>query len=113
MIPEHDSKLSALLGRSDPAGLIEPLPPADFSAAVHRRLDTVSRSVVSVGVLHRLGFAREVLPFAAAIALVGGLVGGGLAYADKRAHTTALHVAAYARSIDPWLMHAPATTGDR
>jgi hypothetical protein len=31
-----------------------------------------------------------------------------VAYAGQRANATAVNAAAYARSIDPWLMHGPA-----
>lgn len=104
MPPTTDPALSALLRRADPAGSIEPLPPEDFAAAVHRRL----RARASVSWRARLGLAREILPFAAALTLVGALAGSGLAYAAQRSHTTTVHAAAYARSIDPWLMHGPA-----
>jgi hypothetical protein len=104
-----DPALSALLRRADPIGPLKPLAPENFAAAVHRRL----RSESSTSWWTRLGLARELLPFAAALTLVSALAGGGLAYADQRAHTTTVHAAAYAQSIDPWLMHGPQSVSVR
>jgi len=108
MSPPTDPALSALLRRADLAVSLSPLPPADFASAVHRRLRAAPPPAASRSLLVRLGLARELLPFAAVLALVGALAGGGLAYAGQRANATAVNAAAYARSIDPWLMHGPA-----
>lgn len=110
MSPSPDPALSALLRRADPAVSLSPLPPADFAAAVRRRIRAAPPPAASLSLFVRLGLARELLPFAAVLALVGALAGGGLAYAGRRADASALHAAAYARSIDPWLMHGPAAS---
>jgi hypothetical protein len=113
MSSDPDLALSGLLRRADPVGRIVPLPAGEFAGAVHRRIRSASPSAASGGLLRRLGLSSELLPFAAGLALVGALAGGGLAYAGQRAAAASLHASAYARSIDPWLMHEPAPAGAR
>lgn len=98
--PSSDPALRALLGRADPAGAADPGPSdAAFADAVRRRI----RIAESASPRQR----NQLFPLAAAFAVLASLVAGGsLAYAGVQRERTATHADAYARSIDPWLMHA-------
>ena len=110
----HDPALSALLRRADPAGSLAPRDAAEFAAAVHRRIRTPEAKDSLRPVSARGTFGPEWLPFAAVLALMGAFATGGiLAYAGQRDSRSAYQAAAYARSVDPWLMHGPAADGAR
>jgi hypothetical protein len=99
-----DPALRALLRRADPAG---PLPDADatFLAAVHARLRAAPGPPPTLRTW-AAALARELNPLAAALALLAALgLGGSLAYAEHQRDRTARYADAYARSVDPWLMH--------
>jgi hypothetical protein len=103
--PDHDPALRTLLRRADPAqGLASP-PPADFAAAVHARLADGDTAVARA--LRARALPRQLLPLAAALALLASLgAGSAVAYASHQRERTERYAAAFARSIDPWLMHA-------
>lgn len=111
MTTPPDTALRALLRRADPAaGLAAPGPEA-FAAAVHARIEAADTAPLRApGGLR--GFARQLFPLAAALAVIASLgAGSAAAYArgrDARAETFA---AAYARSIDPWQMHGEPSAG--
>lgn len=102
--------LSDLLRRADPAAPGAPAPVA-FAAAVHARI----RSADTEAAWHPAGgprgvssaLARHLLPLAAALAVLASiLAGGSAALAAHRRENTEHFAAAYARSVDPVLMHA-------
>lgn len=103
--PDHDPALRALLRRADPAdGLASP-PPAAFAAAVHARI--ASADTAAVRAVRARAFPRQLLPLAAALALLASLgAGSAAAYAAHQRERTDRYASALARSIDPWLMHA-------
>lgn len=94
--------LSDLLRRADPAapGISAP---AAFAAAVHARIQSADTEAS----LRPRGLARHLLPLAAALAMLASvLAGGSAALAAHRRENTEHFAAAYARSVDPVLMHA-------
>ncbi len=118
--PAPDPALRALLRRADPAdGLTSP-PPAAFAAAVHARIRSETGlarpapGIDSVSVTHvprARALARQLLPLAAALALLASLgAGSAFAYAKHERERSERYVSAFARSIDPWLMHADRST---
>jgi hypothetical protein len=105
-MPAPADNLSALLRRADPAaGAPSPALSADaFAAAVHARIQSADTASAR---LRRSGFASQLFPLAAALAIIASLAAGGsLAYAGAQRAQTEIHASAYARTIDPWLMHA-------
>lgn len=98
-----DPELGALLRRADPADGAPPLSPERFAAQVRARIQAAEQA----GSHGHGGWARQLLPLAAALAVMASLGAGALAahHRQDRARTE-LFAAAYARSIDPWLMHA-------
>jgi hypothetical protein len=95
--------LSALLRRADPAAGTAQTEPAAFAAAVHRRI----RSADPTPVAFPSAFARQLYPLAAALAVLASVAAGGsLAYAAHQRERSDFFADAYARSIDPVLMHA-------
>ncbi len=116
-----DASLSALLRRADPAAPhASPHAGADevsgsdsaFSAAVHARIGASRPAASPFAALFPGWFARQALPFAAALAVIASLaVGGGLAYAREQRARSETFATAYVRGIDPWLMHADQTSG--
>ncbi|MCU0793890.1 MAG: hypothetical protein MUE42_13790 [Opitutaceae bacterium] len=109
--PAHDP-LSALLHRADPAATAAAGDEAAFIAGVHARLRS-SPAGSSPVLLFPSWLARRALPLAAALAVLASLAtGGGLAYAREQRIRTEAYASAYARSIDPWLMHAARTSED-
>ena len=102
-MPAPDALLSALLRRADPAAAAPPPDSAFFAAAVHARIQSADTAASP----RRPGLASQLFPLAAALAIVASLAtGGSLAYAGAQRARTETHAAAYARTIDPWLMHA-------
>jgi hypothetical protein len=101
-MPAPDN-LPSLLHRADPAaGSLPPDAPA-FAAAVHARI----QSADTLSPLRRFGLASQLFPLAAALAVVASLAAGGsLAYAGAQRDRVESKASSYARSIDPWLMHA-------
>jgi hypothetical protein len=100
--------LSALLRRADPAASPAILSSAEFSGAVHSRIRSVDTAPVSA----LANFARHIYPLAAALAFLASLAAGGsLAYSAHQRDRTDLFADAYARSIDPMLMHASQSAG--
>ena len=105
MIPPPDS-LSALLRRADPAAGMAPPDPAAFAAAVHARIGASDLAPLSAP----RAFGRQLLPLAAALAFLASVgAGSALAYAREHDTRTKVFATAYARSIDPWQMHGPAS----
>lgn len=109
-MPEPADHLSALLRRADPAAGASPPDPAVFAASVHARIQSADTASAWHGRPARGSasrFASQLFPLAAALAIVASLAtGGSLAYAGAQRARTETHAAAYARTIDPWLMHA-------
>lgn len=102
--PSAPDPLSALLRRADPASDLPAADPATFAASVHRRIRAADTAAASA---FPSAFARQLYPLAAALALLASLAAGGsLAYAAHRNESRAFFADAYARSIDPVLMHA-------
>jgi len=104
-MPTPADSLSTLLARADPsASQRSPeLSAAAFAAAVHSRI----QSADTAAPLRRSGLASQLLPLAAALAIVASLAAGGsFAYAGVQRDRVETHASAFARAIDPWLMHA-------
>lgn len=95
--------LSDLLRRADPAAQGTAPDSAAFAASVRARIqsaDTEAR-------LRPRGLARHLLPLAAALAVLASvLAGSSAALAAHRRDNTEHFASAYARSVDPVLMHA-------
>jgi hypothetical protein len=114
MTTPPDPALRALLHRADPAANLAPLGTASFAAAVHARIHSASTAAP----WHRIplpGFVssppRQLLPLAAALAVLASLgAGSAVAYARERDARADTFAAAFARSIDPWQMHAALPT---
>lgn len=105
--PSAPDPLSALLRRADPASDLPAADPATFAASVHRRIRAADTAAVPATAASPSAFARQLYPLAAALALLASLAAGGsLAYAAHRNESRAFFADAYARSIDPVLMHA-------
>lgn len=105
--PSAPDPLSALLRRADPASTLPAADHADFAAAVHRRIRTADTASAPDPTAFPSAFARQLFPLAAALALLASLAAGGsLAYAAHQRDRVAFFADAYARSIDPVLMHA-------
>jgi hypothetical protein len=125
-----DPALRALLRRADPASdpAASDVSAAAFAADVHARLRTLDCGTLVPPLTARPGaprlrflaparlparaLARQLLPLAAALAVLASLgTGSAVAYARERDARTDTFATAYARSIDPWQMHAavPAT----
>ena len=103
MRPPPDS-LSALLRRADPAAGAAPQEPAAFAAAVHGRIRAADLAPLAAA----RAFGRQLLPLAAALALLASVgAGSALAYARERDARAEAFATAYVRSIDPWQMHGP------
>ncbi len=103
-MPKPADSLSDLLRRADPgAGALSPALSA-FAAAVHARIQSADTATTP---LRRAGLASQLFPLAAALAIVASLAAGGsLAYAGAQRDRVESKASAFARSIDPWLMHA-------
>jgi hypothetical protein len=102
-MPAPSDPLSDLLRRSDPGAGAPPHAAAAFAAAVHARI----QSADTTAPLRRSALARQLFPLAAALAVVASLAAGGsLAYAGAQRDRVEAKADAFARSIDPWLMHA-------
>lgn len=108
MRPSPDS-LSSLLRRADPAAGASATDPAAFAAAVHTRIHAAD-----TGPLFALrSFGRSLLPLAAALALLAALAAGSsVAYAQHQRKASELYATAYAKSVDPFLMHAELSAPD-
>lgn len=106
-MPTSADSLSDLLRRGDPAAGATVPAPAAFAAAVHARIQSADTSVAAAPLRRRAGFASQLFPLAAALAIVASLAAGGsLAYAGAQRERVESSASAFARSIDPWLMHA-------
>lgn len=110
MHPSAPDPLSAMLHRADPAGSARAASEADhaaFAAGVHARLAANHAATPAAVLVFPTWLTRHAMPLAAALALLAALAaGGGLAYAREQKIRSEAFAAAYARSIDPWLMHA-------
>jgi hypothetical protein len=103
MTTPPDPALRALLRRADAAADLSPVSTADFAAGVHARL----RSGHTAPLRASQGFARQLFPLAAALALAAALgAGSAVAYARERDARSETFAAAYVRNIDPWQKHA-------
>ena len=103
MTTPPDSELRALLRRADAAADLPPVSAAAFSAGVHARISAADTAPLRAS----RGFARQLFPLAAALALVAAAgVGSGVAYARERDARAETFAAAYVRNIDPWQKHA-------
>jgi hypothetical protein len=105
--PSATDPLSALLRRADPASALASADPAAFAASVRARIRTADTAPTRASATFPSAFARQLFPLAAALALLASLAAGGsLAYAAHQRDRVAFFADAYARSIDPVLMHA-------
>jgi hypothetical protein len=103
MTTPPDPELRALLRRADAAADLSPVSAADFAAGVHARLQADTHAPLRAS----RGFASQLFPLAAALALAAALgAGSALAYARERDARTETFAAAYVRNIDPWQKHA-------
>lgn len=110
--PSAPDPLSALLRRADPASDLPAANPASFAAAVHRRIRTVDTASAPAAAFPS-ALARQFYPLAAALALLASLAAGGsLAYAAHQRDRVTFFADAYARGIDPVLMHASLPASD-
>jgi hypothetical protein len=108
MTTPHDPELRALLRRADAAADLPPLSAADFAAGVHVRI----RSGDTAALRTSRGFARQLFPLAAALALAAAIgAGSAIAYARERNARAETFAAAYVRNIDPWQKHASLGAG--
>jgi hypothetical protein len=110
-----DPALRALLRRADPAADHTMPAPADFASAVHARIAASGDPLPFPSSLLRVsGLGRQLFPLAAALALLASLgAGSAAAYARERETRSEFFAAAYARSIDPWQMHAARSEPER
>lgn len=105
MTTPHDPELRALLRRADAAADLSPVSAADFAAGVHARLQADTHTQAALRASR--GFASQLFPLAAALALAAALgVGSAVAYARERDARSETFAAAYVRNIDPWQKHA-------
>ncbi len=107
MKPTPDPELRALLRRADPAARdgSDRVPQEIFAAEVRARIDRLAPTQPSHATPRR--WQAELNALAACLALFAALAAGGFAaYIRHPAKVTERHAAAYARSIDPVLMHA-------
>lgn len=110
MHPSSDDSLSALLRRADPAAGRATVASPAFAAAVHARIHADDTALLRAS----RGLRSQLLPFAAALALIASIGGGSVvALAQNRALRSETFAAAYARSIDPWQMHSGDQTPPR
>ncbi len=99
MNPTPENDLDALLRRADPAAVLSPVSPERFASRVRERIRAAGPA--------RNRWHEQFLPLAAALAVLASLgAGSAVAYARQRNQNTDFFAAAYARSVDPWLMHA-------
>lgn len=104
----HDHDLASLLRRADPAADAPGCAPEHFAAAVRARILVAERADVAL----QGHPTRHFMPLAAALALLASLGAGSFAAQTRQERArTELFASAYARSIDPWLMHS--TSPDR
>lgn len=117
MTTPPDTALRDLLRRADPADDLAVSSSDDaaaFAVAVHARIRAADTAVLSSPVAR---LASQLYPLAAALALLASLgAGATAAYAQHQRARGEVIAAAYARGIDPWLMHtsgahAPSTAG--
>lgn len=112
MTTPPDPALRALLRRADLSPGLPPLPPDAFVASVHARIRAADTAPLRAA--SRLGgLGRQLFPLAAAFAVIASLgAGSAVAYARERDARAETFAAAYARSIDPWQMHAAEASAD-
>lgn len=107
-----DRQLRVFLRRADPAraGEASPLSGHDeFVAEVHQRIRTRHREA-GPAIGPRDGRHRPLRPLAAVLAVLAAfLAGGSVAYARHQRWVTDQQADAFARSVDPILMHAEQT----
>lgn len=107
MKPTPDPDLRALLRRADPAAepVANSLAPELFAADVRARINRLDTNTATFSPGWR--WQSEINALAACLALLAALAAGGVAaYVRHPAKVTERHAMAYARSIDPVLMHA-------
>ncbi len=105
MKPPHNPDLAALLRRADPAKGAAGIHPELFATQVRARIRAAEAEEAGL----KRHWTSHFLPLAAALALLASLSAGAVAaHARQERARNELFASAYARSIDPWLMHASA-----